>query len=362
MQPVQKSLSGKSPMAIVEPILAFTLSRLSEKNDPEQDAAPLRDDESGPQTATMAVEIADVSEPYAGLRESNFDYAGMPAENVAEIDSLILRIRASRRRHVEAVHDVGADLLRAKELLGHGNFLPWLQAEFRWSERTANNYMAIARFFRGKTANFADLDIGAASALAAKSTPPDIRDELLERAEAGENISREEVKMRIAAGKKARRLAQEAARQAALSEASATDPDDEPFAPFVTKSRADLDDLVWSPPALPEICSGAPLEGAETTLATSDAGARTIIEAMLRIEGPMERICSGSPGEAANMLMAAANEQELTKMQKIIGLIIEIKRSLDDHDGIETIEMKGSDIFQPGRRPMATGMKAEFAS
>jgi Protein of unknown function (DUF3102) len=354
-------------MAIGDPILGFTLTRSAERFAPEPGPAPHREDRSAlrlqASTPAPAEEIADVAEPDEGSHETHFDYAAAPADNVVELTKLVARIKASRKRHIEAVHDVGAALLRAKELLGHGNFLPWLQAEFRWSERTANNYMSIARFFRGKTANFADLDIGAASALAAKSTPPDIRDELLERAEAGENISREEVKMRIAAGKKARRLAQAAARQAALSEAAATDRDDEPFAPpFVTKSRADLDDLVWPAPALPQICSGAPIEGAETAPATSDSGARTIIEAVLRIESLMERICSGSPGEAANMLLAAANEQELAKVQKIIGLIIEIKRALDDHDGIERIEMKGSDIFQPAQRPLATGMNAEFAS
>jgi Protein of unknown function (DUF3102) len=55
--------------------------------------------------------------------------------------------------------------MRAKELLGHGNFMSWLKAEFRWSERTARNYMSLAAHFQGKTANFADLDLGTAREL-----------------------------------------------------------------------------------------------------------------------------------------------------------------------------------------------------
>src|ERR1700736_6443639 len=208
-------------MALGNPILGFTLSRSAEKAAPDRAYAPPRHErhEDEPvrhrRPAGPAPEaVAEVVEFGEGLPDAPFDYAPVPPANVSEIRMLVFRIKASRRRHVEAVHDVGAALLRAKELLGHGNFLPWLQAEFRWSERTANNYMSIARFFKGKTANFADLDIGAAAALAAKSTPPEIRDELLERAEAGEHISREEVKERIAAGKQARKLTQAAAARA----------------------------------------------------------------------------------------------------------------------------------------------------
>jgi hypothetical protein len=323
-------------MAIGDPILAFTLSRLAEKSAAEPSLAPPRDSERDlrPQAGTADEETGAAAEFEEGPPQANFDYAAASAENVAEITMLVSRIKASRKRHVEAVHDVGLDLLRAKELLGHGNFLPWLQAEFRWSERTANNYMSIARFFRGKTANFADLDIGAAAALAAKSTPSEIRIEMLERAEAGESISRKEVKERIAAGKKARKSAQAAAAQAEPTDAASIGRSEEGFAqPCAIVGRTNPDEFTWAAQALRSICSDSPPATAQTAVAMRDPAARRIIEAMLEIEGPIERLCSGAPEEVANMLLAAANERELLRVQRTIAFVLQIKQALDDGDG-----------------------------
>jgi hypothetical protein len=92
--------------------------------------------------------------------------------------------------------EIGEGLLKAKELLGHGNFLPWLAAEFRWSERTAQSYMTLAEHFQGKTAKFADLDLGTARALI--KAPTEVRDEIFARAEAGEIIRKDDVKAKLA--------------------------------------------------------------------------------------------------------------------------------------------------------------------
>jgi hypothetical protein len=143
-----------------------------------------------------ANELARVATLGDGLPKIDFDYASVRAENLAEINKLVSRIKASRKRHLEAIFEIGADLVRAKELLGHGNFLPWLQAEFRWSERTANIYMKIAQRFQGKSAILADLDVGTAYAVA--SAPPEIRNEIFERAKTVGSISREEIKEKIA--------------------------------------------------------------------------------------------------------------------------------------------------------------------
>jgi Protein of unknown function (DUF3102) len=40
----------------------------------------------------------------------------------------------------------GAALVRTKEALPHGAFSNWLAAEFGWSERTAQRFMAVAIF------------------------------------------------------------------------------------------------------------------------------------------------------------------------------------------------------------------------
>jgi hypothetical protein len=299
-------------MAIGNPILGFTLSRSAEKTAHEAGRPPHRDD--GPvlrrQPGPAAEEIAEVVEFGEGLPETNFDYAPVPPANVSELRMLVFRIKASRRRHVEAVHDVGAALLRAKELLGHGNFLPWLQAEFRWSERTANNYMSIARFFKGKTANFADLDIGAAAALAAKSTPPEIRDELLERAEAGENITREEIKERIAADRRARKSA--AAEQVESNAAGSIE------------AGEAVASVAWEPREPAPTFSDFSFADGETAPAADDE-ARDLVEAMLG----MERLCSGAPEDVARQLLVSAHPQELSRVQRVIDFMVQVKLALD---------------------------------
>ena len=75
------------------------------------------------------------------------------------------------------------------------NFLPWLKAEFRWSERTARNYMSLAAHFQDKTANFADLDIVTTRELI--DAPARVSEPIMRRAEAGETISQEEVKAAV---------------------------------------------------------------------------------------------------------------------------------------------------------------------
>jgi Protein of unknown function (DUF3102) len=92
------------------------------------------------------------------------DYGCVPQESRAEVYELTKSVKDARRMHLAVIVE-GGTLRRAKDLLGHGNFLPWLKAEFRWSERTARNYMSLADHFQGKTANFADLDSGTAREL-----------------------------------------------------------------------------------------------------------------------------------------------------------------------------------------------------
>ena len=75
-----------------------------------------------------------------GLPETFFDYGCVPQESRAEVYELTKSVKDARGRHLAVIVEIGGALRRAKELLGHGNFLPWLKAEFRWSERTARNY------------------------------------------------------------------------------------------------------------------------------------------------------------------------------------------------------------------------------
>jgi hypothetical protein len=154
---------------------------------------------------------------HCNAEDTIFDYQSVPEESRKEINYLVSRIRESAAIQLGIAVDVGNDLLRAKELLGHSNFLPWLKAEFQWSVRTARNYMNVARFFDGRRAKFADLDLGTAYALVAKSTPEEIRNDLLSRITAGEKVARKEVLKLVAEAKDSRQEARAAAKETTSS-------------------------------------------------------------------------------------------------------------------------------------------------
>jgi hypothetical protein len=115
-----------------------------------------------------------------------------------EIEALTQKIKKIQSQELEARVEIGLELLKAKDLLAHGEFRPWVRREFRWSERTATNYMELAKHYEGKTAKFADLDLGTALALVTDTTLEKVRNEVFERAETDEKIIREDVQKQIA--------------------------------------------------------------------------------------------------------------------------------------------------------------------
>jgi hypothetical protein len=78
--------------------------------------------------------------------------------------------------------EIGADLNRAKALVGHGKFGAWLDAEFGLSRRSAEQFMAAARRFGARSEVVSHLPAGAVLELSAPSVP----DELVERVMSGE--------------------------------------------------------------------------------------------------------------------------------------------------------------------------------
>ena len=108
-------------------------------------------------------------------------------------------IRRLGKRAVEDVFEIGRRLTEAKPIAGHGNFLPWLEREFGWSVSTAENYMNLYKLrCKFPTVGNVALDLRSLYMLAAPSTPPEARAEIIARAEAGESITAVAVKTAIA--------------------------------------------------------------------------------------------------------------------------------------------------------------------
>src|SRR5690606_4303069 len=85
------------------------------------------------------------------------------------------RIRGRMQLAAESIIAVGRELIEQKKSLGHGNFLPWIEAEFGMSADTASRFINVANNIGEKFRSVRNLPPTALYALAAPSTPPEVR-------------------------------------------------------------------------------------------------------------------------------------------------------------------------------------------
>lgn len=81
--------------------------------------------------------------------------------------------------------EIGRDLIATKEDLGHGNFLPWIEAEFGMSVDTAGRFMNVAKNLAGQIPHSAEFEPSVLYALAAPSTHETVREEVMRSVEDG---------------------------------------------------------------------------------------------------------------------------------------------------------------------------------
>ena len=89
-------------------------------------------------------------------------------EGVRSIEAIEAEIWFYKRQAGRAFIEIGRRLNEAKERLSHGEWLPWLRERVAFSERTAQDFMRLAKEY-GESAEIADL--GAAKALALMALP-----------------------------------------------------------------------------------------------------------------------------------------------------------------------------------------------
>jgi hypothetical protein len=131
----------------------------------------------------------------AGTRAklTGFDYTQLPLEVAEAARQSAEHIRISEQNRVRARLEIGRELIKVKEALGHGKFRPWLKAEFGWSERMAQRYVGAAEKLGEKADTVSDLGAKAVYALSAKSTPQETRDDIVARLEHGEPLTTQAV-------------------------------------------------------------------------------------------------------------------------------------------------------------------------
>lgn len=129
-----------------------------------------------------------------GDEKKEFDYGSVPKDTAQFLLKQTEEIRSLMKRTTQDIIEVGQRLLEVKERLGHGQFLAWLEAEFDWTDRTARQFMSVARSFKSEIISTLEFTPTALYMLAAPSTPETVRQEAIAWAEAGKAISPKIVK------------------------------------------------------------------------------------------------------------------------------------------------------------------------
>ena len=150
------------------------------------------------------------------------------------IETITAEIVALKADAGKAIIGIGERLIEAKEQLGHGEWLPWLTEKVDFSERTAQNFMRLAREWRNPQTL---ADLGASKALTLLALPEPEREEFIEEHDVP-NMSTRELEQAIRERDEARKAAEEARMLADAMKARAVAAEDK-----ADSLRDDCDDL-----------------------------------------------------------------------------------------------------------------------
>ena len=127
------------------------------------------------------------------FRSDRNDPEGSPHHSDIQAEPRLIdiadRIRVRLRRTAEDIIEIGRDLLEAKRLLPHGQFLPWIEQSFEMSEDSAARFMAVAARFGNQIPQLAEFAPSVLYLLAAPSTPTTVREAAIEAAQRGEKVT-----------------------------------------------------------------------------------------------------------------------------------------------------------------------------
>jgi hypothetical protein len=153
-------------------------------------------DTAKPATAAAVNRLQD--DRLAGAIEQTDKVLAPATQDIAALTARAAkRFRQWQRRTVSEAIDIGTDLLRVKQALGHGHFIAWLRTEFPTEIRTAQRLMQVAVRFAGKNDRLSHLPLSGVYLLAAPSTPETIIGEVSSKIARGEVVDIETVKAKI---------------------------------------------------------------------------------------------------------------------------------------------------------------------
>lgn len=137
-----------------------------------------------------------------------------PAEPARSIEAVTAEVLGLKRQGGQVILELGRRLIEAKEMLTHGEWLPWLSEQVDISERTAQKFMRLAREWSNPNTL---ADLGASKALMLLALPEEERDAMAEDPQVID-MSARELAEAIRERDEARKAAEEARADAAAAE------------------------------------------------------------------------------------------------------------------------------------------------
>jgi hypothetical protein len=132
------------------------------------------------------------------LAATQFDYNTVPASIRFDLQAQAKLIKKLIAKTTADLIDLGRHLIAAKQHIGHGLFIPWVEGEIGISGRTAQRYMAIAQLAEAKNDSVSLLPPTILHRLAAPSAPLEVVDYVIGQANDGVIVQDSVVAMMIA--------------------------------------------------------------------------------------------------------------------------------------------------------------------
>ncbi|MBU1106976.1 MAG: DUF3102 domain-containing protein, partial [Candidatus Riflebacteria bacterium] len=80
-------------------------------------------------------------------QQQAFNYFALSNDVAIEARAAAERIKIRLRRTAEDIVEIGRELIDIKNKLTHGQFLPWVEAEFDMDKMSASRFMQVADKF-----------------------------------------------------------------------------------------------------------------------------------------------------------------------------------------------------------------------
>jgi hypothetical protein len=119
-----------------------------------------------------------------------FDYRELTEESRSFVKERALLIHDAAKKTAQGIILIGQWLSEVKERLGHGGWMRWLNAEFGWSWDTADRFIRVYENLKIRNLRNLEIDISALYLITAPKTPEPVRQEVIERAQSGEPMTR----------------------------------------------------------------------------------------------------------------------------------------------------------------------------